>query len=210
MFLEVFIVGVLAGIAPGPDFAVVMRNSLGFGRRSGRLTAFGIAAALVLHVCYTVLGFAVLLQQNVNLFHLIQGAGAVYLVWLGLQALRSGPAGAENAAAESLVADGTKRRWESFRDGFLCNALNPKAPLFFLSIFPQFLTKDTPQWMQWVYGLEIVVAVGGWFVLLALIGSSAWFRRFYHRNKHWFDRILGGVLLCFAVRIFAAIAGWGE
>lgn len=94
---------------------------------------------------------------------------------------------------------------DGFRDGFFCNVLNPKAPLFFLSIFAQFLKPGTPVWMEWVYGLETIVAVGGWFLLLAGVVSSRGFREFYNRSKHWFDRTLGAVLMYFAARIIWSV-----
>jgi threonine/homoserine/homoserine lactone efflux protein len=113
MYLEVFIVGLLVGIAPGPDFVVVMKNSLGYGRSAGRATALGIASALVIHVSYTILGFAFILQHYPTLFHLIQLAGAGYLVWLGWHALRSRPAreGAAGSEAAAPESQGPKTAW---------------------------------------------------------------------------------------------------
>jgi RhtB (resistance to homoserine/threonine) family protein len=202
MFLEVFLVGLLAGISPGPDFAVVMKNSLTLGRPAGRATALGIAAALIIHVSYTILGFAIILEHQPKLFRLIQLAGAAYLVWLGWHSIRSGPAGEPALAATAATVE-ARSDWNGFWDGFLCNALNPKAPLFFLSIFAQFLTPGTPEWVRWIYGLETIAAVGGWFVFLSHVISSDRFRQFYGSCRHWFDRALGAVLLYFAFRI-----GW--
>ena len=202
MYFEVFLVGLLAGISPGPDFVVVMKNSLSGGRGSGRGAALGIATALIIHVSYTVLGFAVLLQHYPGLFHGIQLAGAAYLIFLGLQALRSRPAPPQTAPlAETAAGTAPSGISRGFRDGFLCNLLNPKAPLFYLSIFAQFLTPATPGWVRWIYGLETVVAVGGWFLFLATVASSEHFRKVYVKSRHWFDRALGLVLLYLAVRI---------
>jgi threonine/homoserine/homoserine lactone efflux protein len=83
MYIEVFLVGLLAGMSPGPDFFVVLRNSLRFGRHIGVATAIGIGSALMIHITYTVLGFAFLLHQHPALFRLVQGLGALYLFWLG-------------------------------------------------------------------------------------------------------------------------------
>jgi RhtB (resistance to homoserine/threonine) family protein len=206
MYLEVFLVGLLAGISPGPDFVVVLKNSLGFGRRAGKATAFGIAAALIFHVSYTVLGFAIILHKLPGLFRFIQVLGAIYLIWLGWSGLRSrAVALKEDSDGPGEILSGDKSFAESFRDGFLCNLLNPKAPLFFLSIFAQFLTAGTPGWVRWIYGLETIMAVGGWFILLSFIITSLSFRRIYGRYRHWFDRILGAVLLFFAIRILGSV-----
>lgn len=204
MFVQVFLVGLLSGISPGPDFAVVMRNSLSFGRRIGVASALGIGLALGIHVTYTVLGFAVILQHSPRLFGLIQLLGAAYLLWLGQSALRAKkqPSGLGDSASEKLAE---KSFAAGFRDGFLCNMLNPKAALFFLSIFSQFLTPQTPGWVRWIYGGEIMIAVGGWFVVLAAIISSRTFRRFYGAYRHWFDRALGAVLLFFGLKILIGL-----
>ncbi|BCU81425.1 lysine transporter LysE [Polycladomyces abyssicola] len=211
MFLQVFLIGLLGAISPGPDFAVVTRNSLSYGTRIGIATAFGIAAALTIHIAYTVGGYALILKQSLAVFTVIQLAGAIYLAWLGTQAIRSRPA--TETETETAKGNGedteSKSGWQGFRDGFLCNALNPKAALYFLGIFSQFLQPGDPQWYYWIYGLENIVAVGGWFILLAVIISSPRFRKVYHRYRHWSDRLLGAVLIFFSVRIlWLVVARW--
>jgi RhtB (resistance to homoserine/threonine) family protein len=199
LFVQVFVVGLLAAVSPGPDFVVLTRNSLAFGRAVGIATALGIATGLLIHVSYTVLGFAVVLQQRPDLFRWLQFLGAAYLAWLGWHAVRSQPVKDGDAAVHPVNED--KSVSAGYRDGFLCNALNPKATLFFLSIFAQFLTPGTPPWVQWAYGMEVVVAAGGWFVVLATMVSSPAFRATLRRQQHWIDRLLGAVLLYFAARI---------
>jgi RhtB (resistance to homoserine/threonine) family protein len=200
VFAEVFVVGLLAGISPGPDFVVVMRNSLGYGARVGMATAIGIGVALFIHVSYTVLGYTVILASHPQLFFTIQGVGAAYLAWLGFGALQtkvnkqSTPVMAEKSADSRSVLQG-------FRDGFLCNALNPKSALFFLSIFAQFLSPGMPEWIKWVYGAEVVLAVGSWFTILSWLISSEWFRQAYYRHEGTVSRLLGIALLYLAVRI---------
>jgi RhtB (resistance to homoserine/threonine) family protein len=198
LFVEVFLVGLLAGISPGPDFFIVMKNSLGFGSRVGIATALGIAAALIIHISYTILGFAFIIQQSPTLFHIIQFAGALYLIWLGWNALKSSAA---ETNLEMEKEKGRKKIMQGFRDGFLCNVLNPKATLFFLSIFSQFLHPDTSNAVRWIYGAEIILAVALWFTLLSVVISSARFKALYNKYRIWFDRLLGLTLLYFALRI---------
>ena len=202
MFVEVFIVGLLAGISPGPDFVVVMRNSLSFGARVGAATALGIAAALFIHITYTVLGYSVILAAQPRLFAVIQAIGAAYLVWLAIGALRAGPSQSDEPSFEVKTEHSL---WQGFRDGFLCNALNPKCALFFLSIFAQFITPGMAEWVKWAYGLEIVIAVGGWFVMLAVLISAPGFRQIYQSYEAAICRLLGGALLYLAARIILAM-----
>jgi RhtB (resistance to homoserine/threonine) family protein len=211
MFLQVFLIGLLGAISPGPDFVVVTRNSLGYGARVGMATALGIATALTIHIAYTVGGYALILKQSPAVFTVIQLAGAAYLAWLGTQAIRSRPATETEpeTAQECEESFEPKSGWRGFREGFLCNALNPKAALYFLGIFSQFLRPGDPQWHYWIYGLENIAAVGGWFLVLAVIISSSRFRKGYHRYRHWSDRLLGAVLIFFAVRIlWSAVSRW--
>ena len=90
--LAVITITLLAVISPGPDFAMVTRNSLLLSRRAGVLTAVGIGLGVLVHVAYTLLGLGLLIQQSLWLFNAIKLLGAAYLVYLGLKMLRSQPA----------------------------------------------------------------------------------------------------------------------
>ncbi|HEX3031019.1 MAG TPA: LysE family transporter, partial [Bacillota bacterium] len=103
------------------------------------------------------------------------------------------------------AAEDRKTFLQGFNNGFLCNILNPKAFLFFLSIFSQFLTPTTPGWVKWLYGLEIGLAVGGWFTILSIMISSRFFKETYQKVRSWIDRLLGGLLLYYAYRILRAV-----
>lgn len=89
--LAVVAITLLAVISPGPDFAMVTRNSLLLSRRAGVCTAIGIGLGVLIHVGYTLVGVGLLIQRSVWLFNAMKIAGAVYLVWLGVKMLRSQP-----------------------------------------------------------------------------------------------------------------------
>lgn len=198
--MEVFLVGVLAALSPGPDFVVVMKNSLGLGRKYGVVTALGVASALIVHITYTILGFSIILEKSAVIFNLIKLAGAIYLLWLGYKGIRS-KSYSENSNEVRVEKKLQTSIGQGFREGFLCNLLNPKAPLFFLSVFSQFLGHDTPDWMRWIYGGETILAIGIWFILLAILISNNYFRKLYQQYMHWFDRGLGIILIILAVTI---------
>lgn len=198
--MEVFLVGVIAALSPGPDFVVVMKNSLGLGRKYGVVTALGVASALIVHITYTILGFSIILEKSAVIFNLIKLAGAIYLLWLGYKGIRS-KSYSENSNEVRVEKKLQTSIGQGFREGFLCNLLNPKAPLFFLSVFSQFLGHDTPDWMRWIYGGETILAIGIWFILLAILISNNYFRKLYQQYMHWFDRGLGIILIILAVTI---------
>lgn len=208
MFVQVFLVALLAAISPGPDFFVVMKNSLGFGRRVGTASALGVGSALVVHATYTILGLGVIIRDALFLFKAIQIAGAAYLAYLGISAIvasfRTGGHGIEFDVSEAPASAHAKSLMKGFQDGFLTNLLNPKAVIFFLSIFSQFIHPDTPSWMRWVYGAEVSFAVGGWFVFLSYGISSGAVRGVYRRGRAWVDRFFGVVLIALAGKIVAS------
>ncbi|MGG3625946.1 LysE family translocator [Bacillus gobiensis] len=200
MFLQIFLIGILSGLSPGPDFFLVMKNSLGFGRRLGIATALGIASALFVHITYTILGFTYIIEKFPSIFITIKLAGSLYLLWLGFHAIKSVKQNKEQSGTGSK-ARMDKNVKQGFREGFICNVLNPKAALFFLSVFSQFISADTASWVRWIYGTEIVIAVGLWFTFISTVISYQKFRTFYERYSHWFDRGLGAILIYFAVFI---------
>jgi RhtB (resistance to homoserine/threonine) family protein len=205
MFFEIFLIGILAGISPGPDFFIVMKNSLEYGKKIGIASAIGIGTAMLIHASYTIFGLALVLQKYIYLFKAIQILGACYLGYLGVQAIMATFSSKEMDFEYSKNIHTTKTFLQGFKNGFLCNILNPKAFLFFLSIFAQFITPDTPSWVEWIYGLEVVVAVGGWFVILSIMISSNFFRQIYQSCREWLDRFFGGLLLYFAYKITKSV-----
>lgn len=200
MYLQVFGIGLLAAMSPGPDFFLVMRNTLAKGRAAGVATALGIAAGLTVHVAYTLAGFALLLDRMPLVFALVQLAGAAYLLHLGIGAMRSAPRGEQSLnGAQAKQSHTDTGFWTGFRQGFICNVLNPKAPVFFVSVFSRFLDPQTPLVVELTYGALMVLAVGLWFTTLASFVSVRRFRSLYWRAGHWVDRLLGVALAGFAL-----------
>ncbi|MDR2329287.1 MAG: LysE family transporter [Comamonas sp.] len=192
--LAVITITLLAVISPGPDFAMVTRNSLLLSRRAGVLTALGIGLGVLVHVAYTLLGLGLLIQQSLWLFNAIKLAGAAYLVYLGLKMLRSQPADDAPEAAAAPLSDGA-----ALRTGFLTNALNPKTTVFMVSLFLQVVQPQTPLAVQLGYGAFISLAHIAWFSLVALCFSAGAVRGRLLAARHWIDRAFGGLLVGFGV-----------
>lgn len=193
-FWQVFIVGVAVAVAPGPDFFMVLRNSLMRGRLAGVMTALGIGSALVVHVVYSVLGLALVIASSPAVFSLIRVCGALYLLYIAGRGLLNRQSALPDVRVQTQPRRSTDSPLRGWREGFWCNLLNPKAALFFLSIFSQFMTPDTPSSLRWVYGAEVIVIVTAWFVLLALCLSTGKVRSLYSGLARWVD---GGVALIF-------------
>ncbi|WP_407295571.1 LysE family translocator [Stutzerimonas zhaodongensis] len=200
-FLTVALVHVLAVASPGPDFAVVVRESVTRGQRSGSWTALGVGGGILLHVGYSLLGIGLIVSQSIVLFNLFKWLAAGYLFYLGFQALRAKPAAVGEVGPS---AGGTISAQRAFTIGFVTNGLNPKATLFFLSLFTVVIDPHTPLAVQAAYGVYLACATGAWFCLVAWLFSRERVRAGFSRMGHWFDRVTGAVLIGLGVRLAAS------
>jgi threonine/homoserine/homoserine lactone efflux protein len=131
--LALFMTATLAlNLAPGPDMLYVSTRSLTQGRRAGVISALGIAAGAVVHTLVIASGLAALLRAVPIAYEIVRFAGAAYLIWLGIKALRSRSGPLTGAPLDRAS------EWAVFRQGMITNLLNPKVALFFLAFLPQF------------------------------------------------------------------------
>jgi len=189
----------IAMVSPGPDFLITMRNALGVGRASGIATAIGIGVAIAVHVAYSVFGLALIISQSIILFNIIKYLGAAYLIYCGIMALRS--KGWEMTAEKAKNTSKTLKR--SFIEGFVTNALNPKATLFFLALFTQVLTPDTPMTWKVIYGGSLMIMVAGWFSFVSAVLTQETIRQKLSSISVWIDRVTGGFFIVLGLKIAA-------
>ena len=183
-------------ISPGPDFAVVVRNSLVYSRKTGLWTATGIALGTMIHLTYILLGVGLFIEENPFLFHLFKYVGAGYLIYVGSKGLLAKKHALDygdthhRKCISSLVA---------LRTGFLTSALNPKAMLFFLSILSAFLTPHEPPLILFIYGVIIVLTTILWFMVVAIGFSHKQLRILFNNCHHWVERVTGALLTLLGV-----------
>ncbi|GDY24952.1 MULTISPECIES: LysE family translocator [unclassified Agarivorans] len=197
-FLTVVLVHLLAVASPGPDLAVVLKNSISLGRRAAIFTSIGVGCGIMVHVVYSVLGIGLIISQSIWLFNVIKWLGAAYLIWIGIQGLRAKRRNDQDIEAEQglSTSDGS-----AFLSGFMTNGLNPKATLFFLSLFTVVINPSTPMLVQLGYGLYMVFATALWFIMISWVFSTARVRRKFLQVGHWFDRTMGVVLVGLGIRL---------
>ncbi|MBU0919275.1 LysE family translocator [Stutzerimonas chloritidismutans] len=204
-FMTVALVHLLAVASPGPDFAVVVRESVTQGRRIGSWTALGVGCGIFVHVAYSLLGIGLIVSQSIVLFNLFKWLAAGYLLYLGWRALRARPMSLDTADEVGTTSD--RSPWQAFVVGFVTNGLNPKATLFFLSLFTVVISADTPLWVQAGYGVYLAGATALWFLLVAWLFSRGRVRAGFARMGHWFDRLTGAVLIGLGVRLAVSEIG---
>lgn len=198
-FFTVALIHLLAVASPGPDFAVVVRESVAHGRRIGVFCAVGVGTAIFLHVAYSLLGIGLIVSQSIVLFNALKWLAAAYLLYIGFKALRAKPASAD--ARQSQVPTIARTARGAFVAGFVTNGLNPKATLFFLSLFTVVINPHTPLLVQGAYGVYLAVATALWFCLVAMLFSQQRVRNGFARMGHWFDRLMGAVLIGLGIKL---------
>lgn len=198
-FFTVALIHLLAVASPGPDFAIVVRESVAFGRRAGIFTALGVGTGIFVHVAYSLLGIGLIVSQSIVLFNALKWLAAAYLLYIGIKALRAKPTAP--ASTELDLAAGDRSPRAAFVTGFVTNGLNPKATLFFLSLFTVVIDPHTPLAIQASYGVYLALATALWFCLVALLFSQQRVRAGFARLGHWFDRLMGAVLVALGVKL---------
>ena len=195
-FISIAIIHLFAVASPGPDFAVVLKQALGQGRKAAIITSVGIGSGILLHVTYSLVGIGLLIQTTPWLLNTLLYFAAAYLIWMGVGALRS----KAEPNDESIISKAsTKTLVKCFGIGFLTNGLNPKATLFFLSVFTVAIAVDTPVEFKIIYGVYMALATAAWFILVSMCITHHRIRKFYQRKGYLFDRAMGLVLISMAV-----------
>jgi RhtB (resistance to homoserine/threonine) family protein len=189
-------------LVPGPDTAVVTKNVLVHGRRAALGTSLGVSAGLSVWTLAAAVGLASVIRSSAVAFTALKLIGALYLVWLGLRALR---ATGHGAAAEQ-APPGTPRlvmgALGGFRQGFLSDLANPKIGVFFTSLLPQFVDPGRPVLLPFMaLGAVFVLMTVLWLCAYCLIAARAAETLKRPRVRATLDRITGTVLIAIGLRL---------
>ena len=184
---------ILIALTPGADTALVVRNALVAGPVSARRTALGSSTGLLVWGAASACGIAAVLNASAAVFSAVKLAGALYLVWLGLKAIRH--AGAHEASSSA-------RGGSPFRQGLLCNLLNPKAGIFFTALLPQFVSPDDPALLVALLMTAIAAATSlGWLSVYATVVPRAGDVLRRPPVRRALDRVTGVVLIGLGLRL---------
>ncbi|NTF80602.1 LysE family translocator [Agrobacterium rhizogenes] len=189
----------LLNLSPGPDIAFILGHTIRGGKRSGFAALFGIWSGACLHVLMAAAGLSAILAASAIAFSTIKWVGAAYLIWLGIQALRSKGEGAW------IKETGKTLPWSRiYRQGIFVSLLNPKVAIFFLAFLPQFVVEGAgPVWAQLLLHGSLIIVVAA-FIEPPLILLGGRLTEALRRNRSvglWLDRGLGALFVALGVRL---------
>ena len=198
-FLAISILIILAAISPGPDFAMVIKNSLRYTRRAGIFTALGVSSSLLIHASYCILGLALIISRSLLAFSIIKYLGAAYLFYVGIKSLLA-PREQESfktaPQGNQKLSDG-----QAFRQGLWCNLFNPKAIMFLLAFFTLVVKPGYALGIELGYGFEIALIHLLWFSSLAYLMTHSYMKANLSRAQFYIVKAMGVVLIAFSLRI---------
>jgi RhtB (resistance to homoserine/threonine) family protein len=190
----------LAAISPGPDFVLVVKNSLLHGRKTGMYSALGVSCSLLIHSSYCIFGLALIISQSLLLFSIVKYLGAVYLIYIGLRSLFIKHKVTSVSQIEAHNVQYTLTPTHAFIQGFLGNLLNPKAILFILSFFT-IIINPSISWVGKVsLGFEIALIHWLWFSWLSIIITYQYVKARLDNIQHYVIRMMGVLLIGFGAR----------
>lgn len=202
MILAIALVHLAAVINPGANFLVVSRNSLTYSRRSGLITARGVALGSLIYITIGVLGFATIISSSPLIFNLIKIVGAAYFLYTGVKSLWTLSQRGERTSSEADAGPFPEHR--AFVNGLLTAISNPTSALYFLALFTTFLHVTTPIGEKLLTALVLIAISFTWYNVVAITFSHSVVRRVYKRFEWWLTGLIGILWLFLAVKLLAA------
>ena len=190
----------LGAMSPGPSLAMVVRHTLGGGRGKGVICAWAHSIGIGIYALVTLLGLAVVLKKAPMVFNGIAIIGALYLVWMGVQALRS-----KGGMSDKLAAGEATSALSAARDGIAISLFNPKIMIFFLALFSQFVMVADNFVGQSLIVLTPLVVDGLWYTIIALVLSHPSVLPKLRAKAALIDKLSGVVLILLAIRVLVTI-----
>ncbi len=201
-FFGFLLAAVLLTASPGPDNLMVLGLGMSKGRKQGMVFGLGCALGCLSHTFLAVIGVSAVIAASPTAFTALRIGGGLYLVWLGIGALRS--SGGQSAAAAGAPAQSLRGL---FMKGLLANAINPKVVLFFLSLLPQFVIAANGNVPGQMLALGVTFTLQA-AILFGLLGyfagaAGAWLERKPGAGK-WLDRLAGTVFVALGVKLIVS------
>ena len=199
LFLTVALVHLVALMSPGPDFFFISQTAVSRSRKEAMMGVLGITLGVMIWAGVALLGLTLILEKMAWLHTIIMVGGGLYLCWMGYQMLRGAlKKEAINAPAPQVeLATGGR----SFVKGLLTNLANPKAIIYFGSVFSLFVGDSVGETARWGIFVLIALETFAWFTLVASLFALPAMRRGYQRMAKWIDGVAGALFTAFGLHL---------
>jgi len=193
-------------ILPGPDTAIMTKNTLTVGKQGGFKTMLGICCALSIHTLTAVVGLSAIIAKSALLFSIFKYIGAMYLIYLGIKSLWT-LRNKETTETIETIAKSKYKNESSFKQGFLTNLLNPKVAVFFLTFLPQFVNPGSHTFMPFlILGITYIVLTVVWYLFyIYLLNQISVFMK-KPKTQKVIEGITGTILIGFGIKLALAKA----
>jgi len=198
--LMISVIHFLAAISPGPDFVLVSQQTLTHGKKTGFLCSLGITLGLCVHLTYSALGLAAIIASSSSALWAIKIIGGCYLLYLGYKGITSQKTSIDTSNAQIPKSSSLK----TIGIGFLCNALNPKAPIYFVSLFTLVLSADLPVSHLLIYSVWIMLIQFTCFSGVVFLLSRPAVNKKFRATGHWVNRITGMAMVVLGVKVITS------
>ena len=186
-WLQFAAICIVGAMSPGPSLALIIRNSIKYGRISGLLSSIGHAIGIGIYAAISVVGLQLILINNIFIFNTIQFCGSVFLLILGILFLRN--------SQEKLSIDNDQKKLNSFFQGFAISILNPKILIWFAAIFSQFIDVSSTSMTKFIMVLMASSIDGVWYIIVTIIVTGFGFKQLLVNNTKTIQYISGIILI---------------
>lgn len=199
LFLTVAVLHIVALVTPGPDFFFVSQTAVSRSRKEAMMGVLGITGGVMVWSGVALLGLNLILEKMAWLHNIIMIGGGLYLCWMGYQMLRS--ALKKEKVTQELPAVELAHGGRSFLKGLLTNLSNPKAIIYFGSVFSLFVSNDVGSAERWGLFVMIALETFAWFTIVASLFALPQMRRGYQRVAKWIDGVAGALFAGFGIHL---------
>ena len=190
------IIHFLAVISPGPDFIIVTSQSINYGRLNAIKTSIGISFGILIHIILSIFGVNYIFVNNTIFYDLVKYICFIYLFYFSLSLIFS------KKKHNNILHNNNKSIYKNpFLIGFLTNLLNPKALVFFISIFSIFVNQLTPFYIRVIYGMWMVFATCFWFCIISIFFTLDFSKNFLNKYSIIISKIMGIILLIISIKV---------
>lgn len=189
--LSILAIHLMASISPGPDFVVVSQKTLFQGRKAGILCGSGVCIGLLFHMSYSLSGLATILAHSTLFAQGIGILGGSYLIYLGYKSIKNSFSKQKNIVNDTIS---TNSKSSAFLSGLIVNILNPKAAIYFISLF-SIIIKPSMNIEQLILIVISIMAVQmAWYLTFIYLVTVPMFKEKFDNNVYLIDRILGSLM----------------